>query len=136
MSQSDLRTGAPDVKFGIAATDAEATVMSDSNYDAENNKLLINWTTPDGEAAGDTTFATFKVKVADDAEAGSFLPITATINPNNVFDFDMNNIDFNQIDGGIDVVADEGQQGGEQGGENNPNNPQKEQNAFLLSSLA
>ena len=115
--------------------------MSDSNYDAENNKLLINWTTPDGEAAGDTTFATFKVKVADDAEAGSFLPITATINPNNVFDFDMNNIDFNQIDGGIDVVADEEQQGGNEGGnnggENNPNNPQTADAAIVaIASVA
>ena len=74
----------------------------------------MNWATPDGEVTGDATFATIKIKVADDAEIGDFLPITADINPNNVFDMDMNNIDFHQIDGGVDVIGEEVEESSEE----------------------
>ena len=103
----------------------------------------INWAYNNGQITeAECTYATLVFKVADNAAAGEFLEINAEIDPDNVFDEDMENVDFKLINGGIDVIGEEetqpeetqpeetqpeetgeATQPEETQGETNPNNP-------------
>ena len=95
--------GKPKVTFDIYDPE-DPSVQKSTLYNEEANKLILNWVSAEDEVRGDTVYATVKLIVAEDADPGSFLPITASINPNDVFDIDQNNIEFNRINGGIDIM--------------------------------
>ena len=97
-------SGNPEVTFDIY-NDEDASAMTYATLYEDENKLLLNWLTAVDQVQGDVVFATVKFKVADDAEEGAFLPITAEIDPDDVYDIDINNTEFNLIDGGIRVIA-------------------------------
>ncbi len=90
--------------FNIADS-SDDSVMKITKYNKDKNVLILNWLTAMKEVKGDTVYATISFKVSDDASEGDFLPITAEINPNDVFDYDQNNVDYNLINGGITVAA-------------------------------
>jgi hypothetical protein len=91
----------------------DATVMSAANNYPDDHKLILNWQALDDEINTDSVFATITFIVAEDAEAGEFLPITAEVNANDVFNYDhdndddMVNVEFNLVNGGIDVIGEE-----------------------------
>ena len=91
----------------------DATVMSANNNYPDDHKLILNWQALDDEINADSVFATITFIVAEDAEAGEFLPITAEVNANDVFNYDhdnnddMVNVEFHVIDGGVDVIGEE-----------------------------
>ena len=97
-------SGKPEVTFDIY-NDEDASAMTYATLYEDENKLLLNWLTAVDQVQGDVVFATVKFKVADDAEEGAFLPITAEIDPDDVYDIDINNTEFNLIDGGVRVIA-------------------------------
>ena len=70
---------------------------------ADDNRLLLNWLTATGEVKGDAVYATVTFKVADDAEPGTVLPITATVDPDDVYDINVENVAFALADGGVTV---------------------------------
>ena len=97
-------SGKPKINIDIRDPE-DSTSMIDKTVDEEERIIKLNWVSGEQEVTGDCTYATITFKVAEDAEPGSFLPITvSSINPNDVFDINTNNIDFNIINGGIDVV--------------------------------
>ena len=73
-------------------------------YNEENRTLILNWLDESYKMEDDTVFATVRFKVAKDAKSG-YLPITAYIDPEDVFDKKTNNIDFELITGGIEIEA-------------------------------
>ena len=89
----------------VIADENDASVMKSSTYDRSQNVITLNWLTALDEVKGDTVYATVRLKVADDAAEGDVLSVTAEINPNDVFDYDQKNIDFNLINGNITVIA-------------------------------
>ena len=106
--------GEPKVMFDIYKEDDDSA-MKCATLNADKNQLLLNWLTAVDEVKGDTVFATVTFKVAEDAEVGTFLPITADVDPDDVYDIDVNNTEFNLIDGGIKVIEKT-----EESGENPP----------------
>lgn len=93
----------PKVTYNIVDPE-DSSVQKSSVYNQETNILILNWLSAESEVKGDTVYATVTVDISADVAAGSFLPITAQINPNDVFDIDQKNIEFNLINGGIDIV--------------------------------
>ena len=97
-------SGDPMVTFDIYNSADESAMKGVTLYEADG-QLLLNWLTATGEVKGDTVYATVTFKVADDAEVGAVLPITATIDPDDVYDINLDNIAFAQADGGITVKS-------------------------------
>lgn len=89
----------------VIADENDTSVMKSSTYDRSQNVITLNWLTALDEVKGDTVYATVRLKVADDAAEGDVLSVAAEINPNDVFDYDQKNIDFNLINGNITVIA-------------------------------
>ncbi len=94
--------GKPKVTYNIYDPD-DMSAMKSSSVNTETRTVVINWLSGSDEVTGDTVYATIKFKVADDAEIGAFLPITASYNPNDVFDIDQATIQANLINGGVYV---------------------------------
>ncbi len=95
--------GKAKVTFDIYDPD-DYSAMKSTVLNAENRKLIVNWLSGNDEVKGDITYATITFKVAEDVEPGRFLPITAEIIPSDVFDSNQNNVEFNLINGGIDII--------------------------------
>ena len=93
---------APKVTFNIT-DDSDDSVMKYARVDKDKGTVTVNWLTAMKEVKGDTVYATVLFKVAEGAAEGDFLSVTADINPNDVFDINLDNIDFNLINGGITV---------------------------------
>ena len=95
--------GKPVVTYDVFdPTDDSA--MIETTLNASENKITLNWMTVDGEIKdASVTYATVRFKVADDAKPGSFLPITAKIDQNDVFDSNWQNVDFYLINGYVDI---------------------------------
>ena len=84
----------------------DSSVFTQADVHEDERTIDLNWVSGTSEVTGDCIYATMKFKVSKEAELGEFLPVTvAEINPNDVFDIDQNNIPFNVINGGIDVVS-------------------------------
>ena len=74
------------------------------DWSSVKGSYVFNWLTAMREVKGDCTFVTMTFKVADDAAEGEYLAITAEADPENVFDKDMKNVDFNLINGGLSIA--------------------------------
>lgn len=95
----------PKITFNIYDPE-DSSSMKSSDVDEEARTIQLNWVSNQSEVKGDCTFATITFKVSEDAKEGEFLPvIISAINPNNIFDINMQNIAFNVINGGVDVVS-------------------------------
>ena len=75
------------------------------DWSTVKDHYVFNWVYMTKEVKGDTTFVTLKFKVKEDAKAGEFLAVTAEIDPENVFDKNLDNVDFKLINGGVYVLA-------------------------------
>ena len=95
--------GKPVVTYDIYdPTDDSA--MTESKLIENGRKLVLNWMSVDDEIKdASVTYATIRFKVASDAALGTFLPITAEIDPNDVFDSNWQNVDFYLINGYVDI---------------------------------
>ena len=62
----------------------------------------LTWISPLANVSGDFIFVTLEFTVAEDATGE--LPITITYNPDDVYDMTEENIDFDIINGAINVV--------------------------------
>ena len=98
-------SGDPKVYFEFPAGPNNTGITS-AVCNTNKNRILVNWVSfLDPIEEKDFTFVTFKVKVPDDAKNGEFLPITASITSDDIFDDDYNNIEYKLINGGIDVIG-------------------------------
>lgn len=95
--------GKPDINFDIFDSD-DSSARRSSTVKSEQHEIVLNWISAESEVKGDCVFATIIFTVAKTAEVGSFLPITAEINPNDIFDINQKNIDYKLINGGVDVT--------------------------------
>lgn len=72
----------------------------------ESNPFMINWIDPLSQTnnvdIGTIAYLTFKVK--EDAAEGS-TDLSITFNPNDVFDFGSENVEFTTVDGAINVTS-------------------------------
>ena len=93
------------------AIEPDAGADGKPDWGSVTDHFAFNWISAFGEFKGDVTYVTLTFKVKADAKAGEFLPITAEIDPENVFDKDANDIPFKLINGGVYVSA--------SGGDNN-----------------
>ncbi len=94
----------PKITFDIRDPE-DTSAMISSSVNEEERSIKLNWVSGEDQVVGDCTYATVTFLVAADAEVGSFLPITVgPINPNDVFDINQTNIEFNVIEGGVDVI--------------------------------
>lgn len=96
---------------GPCVTFSDDVLLSDDVskgcYIMSDGRLKIDWVSPKDILTEDVVFVTVKVRVADDAVIGTFLPVTVQVkDADDVFDYDMENVDFNPISGGIDVTQD------------------------------
>ena len=89
----------------VVAEQENVTVASPSFGPIENNPFIINWVdalaAENNTATGVIANLTFKVK--EDAEGTT--DITITFNPNDVFDYDMNNVEFGCTAGTVTVKS-------------------------------
>ena len=91
------------ITFDIFDSTDDSAMKAFTLYE-EDGQILLNWLTALGEVSGDVVFATIKFKVSDEPEAvGAFLPIGAEIDPDDVYNINVENVDFNLISGGVKV---------------------------------
>ncbi len=83
----------------------DQTTQKAITYRTDDDILILNWLTARGEVTGDTVYATVRFKIADNAEDNEFLPIIAMINPDDIFDINGDNIDYNLVNGGVEVKS-------------------------------
>ena len=105
LSVTKSSSGRARITFDIRDPE-DSSVFTQADVHEDERTIDLNWVSGTSEVTGDCIFATIKFKVSKEAENGEFLPVTvAAINPNDVFDIDFNNIPFNVINGGVDVVS-------------------------------
>ena len=99
-AEYDIRDGKDNSVFLHEPEDEDGNV----DWSTVNGHFVFNWLSAMSSVKGDTTYLTMKFKVAEDAAPGEFLPVTATVS--DVFvDLDTD-IEFNLVNGGVDVVED------------------------------
>lgn len=64
--------------------------------------VKLTWISPLANVSGDFTFVTLEFTVAEDATGN--LPIEITYNPDDVYDMTEENIEFDVINGSINIV--------------------------------
>ncbi|MBQ7698757.1 MAG: hypothetical protein IJT49_00260 [Clostridia bacterium] len=107
--------GKPQVTFDICEHNPSVlTAVSEAQLDESKRELILNWMALEDEvnyandyAAGeDAVFATVRFKVADNAENGSFIPIKAKIETEDVFKADQTweTVAYKLINGCVDVI--------------------------------
>ena len=78
-------------------------MMRSSNNKAEEKRVRLNWISNTNSVSGDVTYATVTFKVPEGAANGTKYELTADIDPENVFDKDGKNIDFDFVAGEVKV---------------------------------
>lgn len=95
--------GDPKVLFPIKEDEENSTDLCKAVFDEKNGCLVLNWMRGDGEKTGDCVFAEVYVQVSGQAQPDDFMQVTAYINPNDIFDKNYNNIEYELISGGVKV---------------------------------
>ncbi len=67
--------------------------------------VTLNWFNGSANSTGDFVFATLTFKISDNATEDSICVISATFNPNDVYDVDLENVDFAVQNGSITVTS-------------------------------
>ena len=81
----------------------DCTVMKANNYNEDDKVLILNWAALDGVAQNDVTFAVVTFKVPETAAKGTKYELNAEIDPENVYDRNSKNVDFEYVPGSITV---------------------------------
>ena len=68
-----------------------------------NSPVILNWYNGAENTNGDIEYAELSFKLSASAVLGNVIPITATFNPNDVFDINEKNINFAVINGSVTV---------------------------------
>ena len=79
--------------------DIEGYSMSSEHL---TSPVKLTWISPLANVSGDFTFVTLEFTVAEDAKGN--LPIEITYNPDDVYDMTEENIEFDVINGSINIV--------------------------------